>query len=73
MCDIYICELCLNAYGPQDVKGVGILREFERYTIDFRLRQFRKINLNELAEFIDFSSEKGRKLLLKMHERVLKG
>jgi len=36
---------------------------FKGYTVDTRLRQFRKINKRKF-EFIDFNSKKGRELLL---------
>ena len=40
------------------------LSTFMNYTIDFRLKQFRKVK-NQKIEFIDFSSEKGEKILVK--------
>ena len=40
------------------------LKSFKGYTVDFRLRQFRKVNKNkDLIEFINFNSNKGEKLL----------
>jgi hypothetical protein len=40
------------------------LPEFKGYTVDIRLRQFRKIDYKKRKiEFIEFESEKGRKLL----------
>jgi len=71
MNDVHICELCLKAYRPEEIKGARILKEFDGYTVDFRLQQFRKIKLNELPKFIDFTSEKGKELLLKMHKAIL--
>jgi len=35
---------------------------FEGYTVDVRLKQFRKVN-NEKIQFIDFDSPNGEKIL----------
>ena len=40
-----------------------ILPTFKGYTVDERLKEFRKVPLNELPEFISFESEEGSKLL----------
>jgi hypothetical protein len=45
------------------------LPEFKGYTIDFRLREFRKVVYGKSIQFIDFESEKGMKLLQKMERR----
>lgn len=45
------------------------LPRFEGYTIDERLREFRKVgrkNGNFTIEFVSFASTKGRKLLKKL-------
>jgi hypothetical protein len=45
------------------------LPSFEGYTIDERLRQFRKVGRHDgnfTIEFIPFTSTKGRKLLKKL-------
>lgn len=39
------------------------LPTFRGYTVDFRLRQFRKVVFGNMPEFIDFASDMGRKLL----------
>src|SRR5712692_198078 len=39
------------------------LPTFKGYTIDFRLRQFRKAEYGKALEFIDFDSEEGQRLL----------
>lgn len=40
------------------------LPEFKGYTVDFRLRQFRKVeHKNKRIIFIDFDSKEGKKLL----------
>ena len=46
------------------------LPTFNGWTIDARLRQFRKVirGENPQIEFIDFDSEKGQELLLEMQE-----
>lgn len=48
------------------------LPDFQGYTIDFRLKQFRKINREKLKiEFINFESPEGRKLLTKYYESLI--
>jgi len=42
---------------------VKVLPVFNGYTVDVRLRQFRKANLETGMEFIDFSSPEGDDLL----------
>jgi len=45
------------------------LPEFEGYTVDERLREFRKVDREKLTiEFVPFDSPKGRRLLRKMRE-----
>ncbi len=39
------------------------LPEFRGYTVDERLREFRKIKYGELPEFIPFDSNQGQRLL----------
>ncbi len=47
------------------------LPELEGYTVDFRLRQFRKLDKKKLKmEFIDFNSKKGKYLLLKYEKLI---
>ena len=35
---------------------------FEEYVVDVRLRQFRKVDKQDI-EFIDFNSQKGKKIM----------
>ncbi len=42
---------------------IRILPKFKGYTVDMRLQEFRKISLNQLPEFIPFTSDKGARLL----------
>ena len=42
------------------------LPEFKGYTVDLRLREFRKVVHGKSIEFIPFESKTGKKLLLKM-------
>lgn len=42
------------------------LPKFRGYTVDERLREFRKINFGEEPEFIPFDSPKGQELLSEM-------
>lgn len=72
MNDVNMCDDCLMAYEPEEIEGVRRLKAFNGYTIDLRLRQFRKANRGEELEFIEFDSEEGQVLLQKMHVAVLK-
>ncbi len=45
------------------------LPEFNGYTVDERLREFRKVVHGKSIEFIDFESKKGKKLLKQMERR----
>jgi hypothetical protein len=45
------------------------LPTFKGYVVDARLRQFRKLKLGQLPEFIDFDSDRGRKLLEALREQ----
>lgn len=45
------------------------LPEFQGYTIDFRLREFRKVEYGKGIEFVPFESEDGIKLLRKFERR----
>lgn len=42
------------------------LPKFKGYTVDVRLREFRKINYGEIPEYIPFDSPKGQQLLSEM-------
>lgn len=71
MNNIHICDLCLKAYEPEKTEGIRRLKVFNGYTIDLRLKQFRKANIGEELEFIEFDSKEGQDLLQKMHVAVL--
>ena len=71
MSDIQICDACLSAYAPEEINGVRTLKKFNGYTIDLRLKQFRKANIGEELEFIEFDSPEGQELLQKMHLALL--
>ncbi len=45
------------------------LPTFHGYTIDVRLKEFRKAEWDRLPEFIAFESEVGRKILSEMEDR----
>jgi hypothetical protein len=77
--DVYICELCIRAYEPEEINGVRKLKKFHGYFVDLRLQQFRTTlymfpelgNIQGIGiDFIDFASPKGKKLLAQMHEEV---
>ena len=74
MDEVYICELCQQAYEPEEMNGVRKLKEFKGLTVDLRVQQFRKIiygkTFGERLKFIEFNSPKGKKLLAQLHEKV---
>ena len=39
------------------------LPTFKGYTVDVRLREFRKFELDQMGEIIDFDSDQGRELI----------
>lgn len=41
---------------------IRILPVFKGYTVDMRLQEFRKIEMDKLPEFIPFTSDKGARL-----------
>jgi hypothetical protein len=41
---------------------------FRGYTVDRRLREFRRIEFGEVPEFVPFDSEKGRKVMAEMRQ-----
>ena len=51
------------------------LQTYKEYTVDYRLRQFRRCNggweNHGFIEFIDFKSEEGDRLLVEMLEQGL--
>ena len=67
------CFLCESVFGPKEIAdGVRQLQTFKGYTVDFRLKQSRKIPLDTLPEFIDFDSPEGEELCNEMHEEAVK-
>jgi len=72
--EVYICDLCYRAYKPIfNGDYPKILRTFGNYTIDLRLKQFRRVIHHEEGtsiEIIEFTSAKGQRLLAQMHEEV---
>jgi hypothetical protein len=71
MNNVHICDLCLEAYEPEKINGMRALKVFNGYTVDLRLKQFRKANIGEELVFIEFDSKKGLALLNKMHLALL--
>ncbi len=45
-----------------------VLPTFKGFTVDKRLRQFRKVGQGWQIEFIDFDSKQGKKLLIEMKD-----
>ena len=50
---------------------MGQLPIFRGYTVDFRLKEFRKLKRGKHFEFIPFESEKGKKLLAQFYEETI--
>lgn len=51
------------------IKMVKELPKFKGYTVDDRLRQFRKVDMEKPSiDFVDFDSEEGQRLLDEMIE-----
>jgi hypothetical protein len=51
-----------------DDMGVTILPTFKGYTVDLKLKEFRKAIPDVVLEFIPFDSPEGKKLLAEMKE-----
>ncbi len=68
---MHLCELYQTAYEPEAINGVRKLKEFQGYTVDLRLQQFRKFTFGKQPEFIEFTSTKGQQLLALMHQEVM--
>ncbi len=46
------------------------LPKFKGYTVDERLQQFRKVDMEKPSiDFVDFDSEKGKKLLAEYEDQ----
>lgn len=70
---MYSCWLCESIFRPKAIAaGVNQLQTFKGYTVDFRLKQFRKVPLGTLPDFIDFASPKGIELSSAMHVAAVK-
>ena len=50
---------------------MNILPTYKGYTVDYRLKQFRKVPLDSLPEFVEFDSDKGDRLLTQMIRKNL--
>jgi len=49
---------------------IRVLPTFKGYTIDMRLKEFRKAVWEEEVEFLSFESEKGKELLIAFLQTV---
>ena len=55
--------------ASQEIRHKAIkLPTFNGYTIDYRIREFRRFIYGELPEFIPFDSDRGKELLSEMEE-----
>lgn len=66
-----ICEQCEKYFRPREAKAIRILKEFNGFTVDLKLKQFRKAKFGEELVFIEFDSDKGQKLLILIHKKVI--
>lgn len=66
------CWMCEGVLGTKEIDGIGHLQTFKGYTVDFRLREFRKVPFDALPEFIDFDSPEGEELCYEMHEEAVR-
>jgi hypothetical protein len=69
-----VYKTCELVYGARQVKpgGVRVLQTFKDYTVDFRLKEFRKISETEPPEFIDFRSNEGADLIDEMYDAAVR-
>jgi hypothetical protein len=68
---ISLCELCQRAYTPETIQGVRKLKEFQGYTVDIRLQEFREVVEGQGMTFIPFTSSNGQQLFKQMHQEVM--
>ena len=61
------CFMCEAKYQTINYK----LPTFKGYTVDFRVRQFRKVHPDDFIEFVEFSDRKGLELIWEMHETTM--
>jgi hypothetical protein len=69
-----VYTVCERVFGARELTpgGVRMLQTFKGYTVDFRLREFRKIPTNGLPEFIDFRSNEGADLVDEMYDAAVR-
>jgi deoxycytidine triphosphate deaminase len=53
-------------------EGPAFLPKLNGYTVDVRLQQFRNVNKDNGIEFVDFDSEKGKRILAECDTSELK-
>jgi hypothetical protein len=69
---MYRCDICERVFGPKALgAGVSQLQTFNGYTVDFPLREFRRLPRDVGPEFIDFDSPKGIQLCAVMHDAAI--
>lgn len=69
-----VYKVCERVYGAREVTpgGVRMLQTFKGYTVDFRLREFRKFPKKGIPEFIDFRSNEGAALADEMYDAAVR-
>lgn len=55
-------------YPKKGIYMIRILPVFKGYTVDLRLQEFRRIELDELPEFIPLISDKGARLFYEFRQ-----
>lgn len=69
-----VYKTCESVYEAKEVTpgGVRMLQTFKGYTVDFRLREFRKFPKKGLPEFIDFRCNEGADMVDEMYFAALR-
>jgi hypothetical protein len=58
----YMLEICCDAEPGDEIDSEPYLPTFKGYTVDMRLKEFRKAIPHDTLEFIPFNTTKGYKL-----------
>jgi hypothetical protein len=69
-----VYNICERVYGAREVTtgGTRMLQTFKGYTVDFRLREFRRFLTKGPPEFIDFRSNEGAALVDEMYDAAVR-
>jgi hypothetical protein len=69
-----VYNVCERVFGARELTpgGARMLQTFKGYTVDFRLREFRKFPKTKPPEFISFRSNEGADLVDEMYEAAIR-